>query len=157
MSRGVKQRAEGFELAQFVPYRLSVVAERVSRLIAGVYAERFDLSIPEWRVVAHLGNSAALTALEVAERTAMDKVKVSRAVARLTTRGLVRREVNPLDQRGIMLSLTPAGRGVYDGIVPAALEMERDVLRTLPARDVAELIRILDAIDLRVAAISGDA
>ena len=75
-----------FELARFLPYRLSVVTEQISRLVASTYAERFGLSVPEWRVIAHLGYSTSLSALAIAERTAMDKVKVSRALARLTDR-----------------------------------------------------------------------
>jgi DNA-binding MarR family transcriptional regulator len=150
LSRAAPQ-LESFELAHFLPYRLSVVTERVSRLIARVYADRFDLSVPEWRVIAHLGNSAGPSARSLAERTAMDKVKVSRAVAQLTSRRLLRRDVNPLDQRGVKLTLTPSGRRVYESIVPAALEMERAIVAELEPGDVEQLTSILDRIEARVA------
>ena len=69
------------DLDHFVPYRLSVLSNRVSDAIARHYSERFGLSIPEWRVMAVLGQTPGLSARDVAARTAMDKVQVSRAVA----------------------------------------------------------------------------
>src|SRR5512147_221812 len=88
--------AEGAPLAldRFLPYRLSVLANTVSTSIARVYARRFGLSVPEWRVMAVLGMSPPLTAGDVCGRTAMDKVRVSRAVARLLRGGLLDRRVD---------------------------------------------------------------
>jgi len=143
--------ARPFKLAKFIPYRLSVVAEHVSRLVASAYAERFSLSTPEWRVIAHLGYATKLTAFTIAERTAMDKVKVSRALARLTARRLVRRDVNPLDQRGNLLTLTPAGRALYERVVPAALEIEERILATLEPDDRAHFARILGLLETSLA------
>jgi DNA-binding MarR family transcriptional regulator len=144
-------RSASFELARFLPYRLSVVTERISRLVARTYAERFGLSVAEWRVIAHLGYSTRLSPLAVAERTAMDKVKVSRALATLTARRLVRREANPHDGRGAILTLTPSGRSVYERIVPSALAMERTILDALEPTEVARLTDLLDRLDAHVA------
>ncbi|HTW86227.1 MAG TPA: MarR family winged helix-turn-helix transcriptional regulator [Candidatus Sulfotelmatobacter sp.] len=127
-----------------------MITEQVSRLVASTYADRFGLSVPEWRVVAHLGYSTSLSALAIAERTAMDKVKVSRALARLTARRLVRREVNPRDGRGAILTLTPSGRSVYERIVPAALAMEREILDALDPHEVAQLTALLDRLEAHV-------
>ena len=81
MSGNMSTRPE-LNLDRFMPYRLSVVTNRVSSAIAQHYSQRFDLSIPEWRVIAVLGQSPGLSARQVAQRTAMDKVQVSRAVAK---------------------------------------------------------------------------
>lgn len=143
-----------FELARFLPYRLSVLAEQVSRLVARTYAGRYALSTPEWRVIAHLGYSTSLSAFTIAERTAMDKVKVSRALARLTERGIVLRETNPLDQRGFLLALTPSGRVLFERIVPAALATEGRIVEALDAPDRAHLSRILDKLAAHVEALS---
>jgi DNA-binding MarR family transcriptional regulator len=75
------------ELERFLPYRLSVLSNRLSNAIARSYEQRFQLSVTEWRVIAVLGRFPGLSANEVAERTAMDKVAVSRAVARLLESG----------------------------------------------------------------------
>jgi DNA-binding MarR family transcriptional regulator len=92
-----------------------------------------------------------MSAREIGEQTAMDKVKVSRAVARLSARKLVRREVNPLDQRAVLLGLTPAGRTVYESVVPAALEMESAIFSELRPDEVAQFARTLDRIESRIA------
>src|SRR3546814_15071641 len=80
--------SETLELERFLPYRLSVLSNRVSQKIADTYAERFGLAVTEWRVIAVLGRYPDLSAGAVAERTALDKVAVRRAVARLLERGL---------------------------------------------------------------------
>ncbi|MCR6644506.1 MAG: MarR family winged helix-turn-helix transcriptional regulator [Terricaulis sp.] len=76
-------------LEQFLPYRLSILSNRVSRAIAARYAKAFDLTIPEWRIIAVLGRSPGLSAKDIAEATEMDKVAVSRAVARLSAAGRI--------------------------------------------------------------------
>jgi len=146
-----------FALERFLPYRLSVVTNRISRSFAGRYAEAFGLSIPEWRVLAVAGSFAPLSARAICERTAMDKVKVSRAVGRLVARGLLRRATDPGDRRATRLSLSPAGRRIYRAIVPMALDLERQVTAGLTARERAALDRILDKLACRLDAMVGDA
>src|SRR5215472_3067209 len=94
------------ELEHFLPYRLSILSNAVSQAIADDYQRRFDLSMTEWRVMAVLARFDGLSAREVAERTAMDKVAVSRALARLVEAGRVRREVADHDKRQSVLSLS---------------------------------------------------
>ena len=56
-----------FRLEEFLPYRLSVAANRVSRLFARRYSEAFGLSIPEWRVLATIGRFGVLSPSAVGE------------------------------------------------------------------------------------------
>ena len=121
------------DLDGFVPYRLSVLSNRVSSAIARHYSERFGLSIPEWRVMAVLGGTPGLSAREVAHRTAMDKVQVSRAVASLMRARRVARSGDAKDGRLTRLSLTRQGRAIYDEIVPLALHLEELFLSALSA------------------------
>jgi DNA-binding MarR family transcriptional regulator len=121
----------GLDLDRFMPYRLSVLSNRVSDAIARHYSERFGLSIPEWRVMAVLGGTPGLSARDVAERTAMDKVQVSRAVASLAAAKRVARALDAKDGRVLRLSLTRAGRAIYDEIVPLALHLEEVFLGAL--------------------------
>ncbi len=120
-----------FDLERFLPYRLSVVTNRISRAFAGRYAAEFGLSIPEWRVIAVVGGFAPLSSNEICRLTEMDKAKVSRAVTRLAAAGLLKRETNRADQRLIKLSFTRKGRSVYEGIVPLALALERELTEAL--------------------------
>jgi DNA-binding MarR family transcriptional regulator len=119
------------QLERFLPYRLSVLANTVSATIASAYAGEHDLTIPEWRVVAVLAHEPGLSAAEVAERTAMDKVAVSRAVSRLLQRGRIARRQAQDDRRRSSLQLTPAGLGVYRQVSPVALAYEGRLLGCL--------------------------
>ncbi|MBB5014396.1 MarR family winged helix-turn-helix transcriptional regulator [Rehaibacterium terrae] len=132
------------ELERFLPYRLSVLSNRLSQAIARNYESRFQLSITEWRVLAVLGRYPGLSASEVAERTAMDKVAVSRAVNRLLDAGRLRRETHEDDRRRSVLALTEAGYAIFDAIVPVALAYERALLSSLDAEERAVLDRLLD-------------
>ncbi len=132
------------ELERFLPYRLSVLSNTVSQAIAEIYESRFALAITEWRVMAVLGRYEGLSAREVAERTAMDKVAVSRALASLIAAGRVRRRTADHDKRQSVLQLTAKGWKVYDEVAPLALEHERRLLAHLDAEEQRWLTRILD-------------
>jgi len=132
------------DLEHFLPYRLSVLSNTVSRAIAAMYEQRFGLSITEWRVMAVLGRYDGLSAREVADRTAMDKVAVSRALSRLIEAGRVRRLVAEHDKRQSVLRLSDKGWKVYEQIAPLALEHERRLLAHLDGEEREWLGRILD-------------
>jgi DNA-binding MarR family transcriptional regulator len=132
------------ELERFLPYRLSVLSNTISLAIAREYEARFQLSVTEWRVLAVLGRYDGLSAREVAARTAMDKVAVSRAVARLTRAGRIRRTLADHDKRQSVLRLTAKGWKIYDEVAPLALEHERRLLARLTAAERDWLARILD-------------
>lgn len=131
------------ELQDFLPYRLSVLANTVSGSIAAGYAERFGLSIAEWRVMAVLGNEPGLSAAEVAARTAMDKVAVSRAVTSLLKTRRLERRTAAGDRRRSMLRLSAKGTEVYARVVPMALACEQHLLEPLSRRDRQHLDRLL--------------
>ncbi len=131
------------ELERFLPYQLSVLANTISQAIAREYAERFGLAVTEWRVLAVLGRYAGLSAVEVAERTAMDKVAVSRAVNSLLKAGRLKRDLHADDRRRSVLALSAKGRKVYDEVAPMALRYERELLAVLSAEERLWLERIL--------------
>jgi DNA-binding MarR family transcriptional regulator len=123
--------SQALELEKFLPYRLSVLAQLVSDSLHDLYAGPFDLAVTEWRVMAALGRFAPLTASEVGQRIVMDKVAVSRAVARLEKRGLVERTADRADRRRAPLKLSARGRAVHARIVPLALEYEARLRQAL--------------------------
>lgn len=112
-------------LADFLPYLLSVTSNAVSSRVAEVYRRQFGLRIPEWRVMAVLGDAGAQTQRELAAATLMDKVAVNRACKALEDRGLAARNANARDGRSHHLELTPEGRAMHARIMPLALDMER--------------------------------
>jgi DNA-binding MarR family transcriptional regulator len=118
-------------LEAFLPYRLNVLATLVSNALAQIYAERFGLTIPGWRIVATLGQYGQRTARDIALHAVMHKSTVSRAVSSLEERGLVARKANSADRREELLELTREGRRIYDNLVPEALAFEADLLQEL--------------------------
>lgn len=140
--RAAGRRAASLALADFLPYRLSVLSNRVSGAIAEHYRAEFGLTIPQWRVIAVLGERPDLTAREIGAVTAMDKVAVSRAVAALVKRRLAARRPAPHDGRAALLRLTAGGRRIYERVVPAAQALESQLLAGLTAQER----RALDAL-----------
>lgn len=132
------------DLERFLPYRLSVLSNTVSEALAALYGERFNLSVTQWRVIAVLGRYPDLSAVEVAERTRMDKVAVSRAVAELIDSGRLDRQMDRLDRRRSVLNLSVGGRRVYAEIAPLALACEARLLSALSAKERDALEGILD-------------
>lgn len=139
--------AEPLHLDLFIPYRLSVLSNIVSRSVARIYAQRFDLTIPEWRVMAVMGleeeRGDSLCANSIVTRTAMDKVQVSRAVSRMIEAGLIDRSIDPDDRRRSLLHLTERGRQMYEDIVPAALKYEEELLDSLSTDELITLERLI--------------
>jgi len=122
-------------LEDFLPYRMAVLSHTISTTIANVYEQRFGVSIPEWRVIAILGRFPGLSAVEVADRTMLDKVAVSRAVTKLIRNGRIDRQFADADRRRSILNLSDDGRQVHDEIAPLALAFEHDLLQGISAED----------------------
>jgi DNA-binding MarR family transcriptional regulator len=139
-------------LERFMPYRLSYSANLVSEAIAQQYRDLFNLTIPEWRVLAHVAEQSGITQQEIGMRTRMDKVTVSRATIALAARGCVSRRKNPADRRARLLGLTAAGRRLYAAIAPRALELERTVFGQFSAAELAAFRSLLQRVDAAAAA-----
>lgn len=135
--------ATSTRLADFVPYQMSIATNAVSDLIAGEYRARFGLKIPEWRVMAVLGDAGALTQRELVGGTRMDKVAVNRACNALEQRGLAARSPNARDGRSHHLELTATGKAVHAQIMPLALAMEKQLLAVFDPHELASFKAML--------------
>ena len=138
------------DLENFLPYRLTILASHIAVTFAKQHAERFGLSIPEWRVIATLGLHSVLTSAQLTERTSMDKAKVSRAITRLQAAGLILRQVNEEDLRSAFLSLTDTGRAMHDKIVPIAISLEQDLISILSEEELRNFKNVLERLDHHV-------
>jgi DNA-binding MarR family transcriptional regulator len=146
----------GLRLDEFLPYRLNVCANTVSNALSAIYAERYKIGVPEWRVMVTLGQFGLMTAKAVGIHSHMHKTKVSRAVAMLERRKLVVRRANRDDLREAFLSLTQAGRDIYSDLAPGAMEFARQLMETIEPADRAALWRALTKLTERSAAIAAD-
>ncbi|MEM8817843.1 MAG: MarR family transcriptional regulator [Pseudomonadota bacterium] len=143
------KQQEALILEDFLPYRLAVLSHTVSSKISGVYEERFKVSIPEWRVIAILGRFPGLSAVEVAQRTMLDKVAVSRAVTKLIKNGRLDREFADADRRRSILNLSEEGRRIHDEIAPLALKFEKDLLHGISDEDFERFNLVMERLVAR--------
>jgi DNA-binding MarR family transcriptional regulator len=135
---------QGFALETFLPYRLSLLSNTVSQGISTVYRKRYGLSVTEWRVVAILGRYPGLTASDVMQRGAMDKVAVSRAVRKLQEKNLLERSAHAQDRRRLPLRLSSsAGAALFAAVVPRALAYEQALLKELSEAELHQLSELL--------------
>jgi DNA-binding MarR family transcriptional regulator len=137
-------------LSEFLPYRCTRLAERISHSLSRIYIREFDVSIPQWRILATLAEGGELQAREIGIRTSMDKVRVSRAVSGLVERGLLRRRPCERDSRSSQLSLTAAGRRLYRRIAPRALEWEQRLVSELDRDERTALFAALAKLERRL-------
>jgi DNA-binding MarR family transcriptional regulator len=145
---------EPLHLQDYLPYRLSVAANAVSRLIARAYEDQFGLTIPQWRLMAVLADEGAQTQQSLCGRTLMDKVTVMRAAQGLTRRRLVKRLPNAHDGRSHRLDLSESGHALYSKVVPLARDFESQLFAGMKARDVALLHQLLRQVEGAALAIS---
>lgn len=137
-------------LNQFLPFRLVNIAKRVSDTYSWVYNREFGLSIPEWRILARLGEQPGLSSKLIGEITLMDKSKVSRGVKQLEDKGLLVKNKDQQDNRVYYLSLTEEGQQLYHSIVPTALDWEAELLQALDVSEYRDLFRVLEKLDRRL-------
>jgi DNA-binding MarR family transcriptional regulator len=145
------------KLEQFLPYQLNLVAMLVSQALSRVYSSRYSIGVPEWRVLVTLGQFGVMTGKAISTHTHMHKTKVSRAVAILEKRKLLLRRTNRADMRESFISLTPAGRTIYEELAPHALEFARRLTDILTPNDRDAFHRALQQIADRSAQLVAEA
>jgi DNA-binding MarR family transcriptional regulator len=145
------------KLEQYLPYQLQVVATLMSQALSRVYARRYHLGIPEWRVLVVLAQFDWINGKAICTHTHMHKTKVSRAVAILENRKLLLRRANRADMRESFISLTPAGRTIYEELAPHALEFARRLTDILTPNDRDAFHRALQQIADRSAQLVAEA
>jgi DNA-binding MarR family transcriptional regulator len=138
------------QLEGFLPHRLNVLSSLVSQALTQVYS-KYGIGIPEWRVLVSLGQFGVMTGKAIGARTHMHKTKVSRAVAQLEERKFVARKANRADLREAFLSLTPAGRAVYEELAPRARDFTEKLSEVVTADDRAAFDRAVALLTQRSA------
>ncbi len=127
--------AAALRLEEFLPYRLNVVASLVSQALSRIYVERHGIGVAEWRILVTLGQFEVMTAKAIGAHSHMHKTKVSRAVTDLLQRKLIARRENRADRREAFLSLTAAGRAIYEDLAPGALEFANRLFEVVDPAD----------------------
>ena len=150
------EESVSFELERWLPHQFPFIANRVSSKLARMYAERFNLSVTGWRIIAVLGRHEPLSAKQLANRTGMDQVNTTRAVTQLASQGMVSRRIDRIDRRRIVLRLSEKGRAVFDTVPPLVASLEAAILQELTVAKVEELRRTMAALAQRTEEILSD-
>ncbi|MEX0583376.1 MAG: MarR family transcriptional regulator [Sneathiella sp.] len=145
----------GLHLPRFLPYRLTKLSGMVSRNLAGHYSAAFDLTVPEWRIVALLGSRPGLTAREIAPLASLDKVSISRAVERLTKSDRLEKRILEGDRRSAALYLTDSGQRMLSEITPIAQRYEDQLLKNFTPEEIEQLDDFLNRLDAKAEALKG--
>ncbi len=149
-----KGEARDFILDEFTPYRIVVLGNTISKLLASSYAEEFNITIPEWRVLAVVCQFDGVTASTVTEKTPMDKVAVSRAVTALVDKGYVIKAISQDDRRAALLTASREGRSIFEEIAKIALGLEAQVLNVLSDEERSQLKVILNKLLIQVSSLN---
>jgi DNA-binding MarR family transcriptional regulator len=144
MSKNNKSARKILQLERYLPYRLSILSNRISALISETYSAKFALSITEWRIMAVLGEYPGVSADEVSLKTQIEKSILSRAISKLLQRKLLERAFDPADKRRSMLRLTETGLSVYDELVPMSYDYEQELLTCFSDTERQQFSELID-------------
>lgn len=139
-----KQNPAALQLEQFLPYRVSVLSNTISSIIADTYRDKFKLTVTEWRIMAVLGEYPGFSADEVSNMIHTEKSIISRALKKLLQRSFVERQVNADDRRRQDLTLTELGQDVYRQIVPVSLDYEKSLLTCFSKAEQRQFNQLVD-------------
>lgn len=123
----MKNDLPDFDLDRYLPYRFTVLAARLSAELAKQYKTKYDISMPEWRVLLNVGYAADLSVRDIEKRVSLEKSKVSRAVAKLEAKGHLTKQVDSSDRRLLKLTLTVQGAELLSKLIPIAESLQSDL------------------------------
>lgn len=136
-----------FILKNFLPFRLNVLAQTVSERLSTIYADKFELDIPQWRILANLASRGEMSAQDIARVTYSHKSTISRAVKQLEQRNLIARNISSTDKRSFSLYLTADGHRMFRQLLPLVLEFERQLIASISQTEGSALLRGLTALE----------
>ena len=131
-------------LERYLPYRLSILSNKVSSLVAQTYKDKFALSVTEWRIMAVLGEYSDISADEISAKTQIEKSILSRAIAKLLKRNFIERNVAEDDKRRSEIKLSDTGLAVYKEVVPLSYRHEEELLACFSEEEQQQFGDLID-------------
>ncbi|WP_244223169.1 MarR family winged helix-turn-helix transcriptional regulator [Pseudoalteromonas lipolytica] len=141
-----KEMKATFDLNSFLPYTLNNIATQMSEQFSELYQSQFDLTVPQWRIIANLAQYGQLSAKSLCDLAHMDKSTVSRAVKRLLERDIISAQSDPLDKRATLLSLTRDGSDMVEKIRSVALDWQAEMLKDINEHEYENFISTLNKV-----------
>ena len=133
------------EPAYVLDEQVGFILRQVYQRHAALFAERFgdDLTPTQWAAISKLAEVGDCSQNLLGRLTAMDVATIKGVVERLTRRGLVKTKADVEDRRRLALSLSPAGREIYEEKVAIAAAISQETLAPLAPADREVLLRLL--------------
>jgi len=126
-------------IEDFLTFRITRLSNALRNNLTKRYLEEFDVSLPEWRLLALITRFSPLRFAELTSRSSMDKGQVSRTLQIMTKRGWIK--MKAVSQRGsrsaealaapVVVSVTAKGKAFYEAVLPAAQRRQAEALATL--------------------------
>lgn len=131
-------------LDRFLSYRLHQVSKLTDRVSSDAYATELGLAVGEGRCLAAVGRFGPLSVVELAARANLHKGPASRVAQALVERGLVSKHASATDGRGVVLSLTPAGRKLWARVMALIERRNEEIFGCLNASERKQFGAMLD-------------
>lgn len=125
-------------------FRVNRLASSYFKSAARYYQQRFDMGIPEIRLLNIVGHYEPLGSSDIVAQSSMDKAMVSRALAALIRLGYIRRVQDAHDNRRIVLTTTESGRAVWKRILDAKRARHDRSIAALSPEEVRLVYDLLD-------------
>lgn len=135
------------QLNQFLTYRVSRLHAKLNAQASHILNNSVGITLNQWRMIAFIGGTGELTASELIAATAMDKGLVSRNVKSLIESGLVFSSPSERDNRVQVLSLSPAGKNIFETALPRMQKRQDDLQKNLTADEIATFRSVVDKLE----------
>ncbi len=132
-----------FQLKDYLPYQVSLLAGAIRGTLRTEIEEKFSLSIAEWRVMNTVGAFSPLTTKTISDHTTTGKAEVSRAITRLVAEGILIRVVDPRDKRKVLLWFSDKGLELHRRLVDFAIAWEVQWTAGLSDEEAEQTSRLL--------------
>jgi DNA-binding MarR family transcriptional regulator len=129
-------------------FRFNYLSLRYNIPLYGSIERRYGLMRPQVAVIYSLGLRDQVTARDIGISYGFPKNTLSRAIVSLEKGGLISRQRHPTDKRSWLLSLTPAGRKIFDDTLPRFVHVQDEMLKPLTPKERETLSVLLAKIVL---------
>lgn len=126
----------------YLPYLLARASHSVSSSFHASL-KGWNLSVPEWRVLACLVETDGLPVGQLAEMVMMKQPSMTKVLDRMEADGLVRRRGAREDRRRVLIHITPTGRARVKPVLAAARAHQRERLAPFDEAERALILRAL--------------
>jgi DNA-binding MarR family transcriptional regulator len=111
-----------------------------------VFVRKVGLTVPQWQALMVLHHRPGITTSDLVGQLGVEAPSVTSLVNGMERKGWVTRTKSAEDARVRLLSLTPGGRKLIEGMREATVSIEKRISSVLTGRDRATLKRLLRAV-----------